>query len=232
MNRFNFLALIALISSFPDAHAIKCKSGENYVSRFDSNKQLSEEEIEGGFEHLDVLSHYEIVIDDDKYIIDKNLVLYKNLTERKNKIVQFNAQFDGDNTTISFFRHGEYHFFEIDFNDYIQGYISKIHIVDLKNKKIVSEFHKCANQNDSFILKDSALIYMCNHYCKKNKYYIFDSKKGQFIAIEKKHNCQEIASPNKKENFNILNFKIRYKKDKNGIEYKSTRLPLVDKNCK
>ena len=214
-----------------NSHALDCKT--KYVSSIDSSRPLSDPEIIEGYEYIDMTTHLEGKIDDKNYIINKNMELQEVNGKSKTKILKFDANFSGEDTVVSIFKHEGLHFFEIGMNDDMEGYLSSIYVIDLKKKKIVSHFtDRCGNHNEYFGLKNGVLTYMCEWHCKQDKYFTFNSKEGKFNKVIKKHNCKEIPKSAQFDGLTLSHFKIRYKKDKDGIEYKSSKFPLTSKNCK
>lgn len=232
MKTYNFLIFTVLILTPIYSHAFKCKPGQRLVSSINTNKVLSEEEIEGGYEYLDVVSHLEGQIEGNKYTLNKSMELFKHLGKSKKKILKIESHISGDGTEVTVFKHDKYHFFDIGQNDWMQGYSSSIYIVDLENKEVISKFHKCGNSKEFLGLKNNVLTYMCEWYCKKDEYFVFSPKEKKFINIKKKHDCNKLALLNKPAGLKSSHFKYRYKKDKNGIEYKSSRQPFNKENCK
>ena len=74
-----------------NSYAFNCNFGQ-YVSRFDSNRQLSEEEISGNYEYVDVLSHLEGKIDNELYSINSSMELKKHIGNKKSIILRFNSK--------------------------------------------------------------------------------------------------------------------------------------------
>jgi hypothetical protein len=222
---------ILSLSLITNLYAIDCKNG--YVSSIDSSRPLSDPEITEGYEYRDMTLQLEGKIDNKNYVINKNMELQEVNSKSKTTILKFSANFSGEDTVVSVFKHKGFHFFEVGMNDYMEGYLSSIYIVDLKNKKIVSHFtDRCGNHNEYLGLKKEVLTYMCGWHCKQNKYFTFDSKEGKFKKVIKKHNCKELPKTAQFDGLVQSHFKIRYMKDKNGIEYKSSKFPLTSKNCK
>jgi len=191
---------------------------QNNESKLDVSSQSSEEEIAVADEYIDVLTHMEGEIDGSNYTINTSMELYKHSGKTKTKVLTFDARGLADNTfettLVSVFKFGEYHFFEIGTFFQMEGYMAAIHVVDLKNKKVLSKFDKCANQEEFFGLQRGMLTYMCKWLCLKNKYAAFEPKEKKFITINKKHDCSKLSFSDKRVGLNQTDFKFKYKKEK------------------
>ena len=194
------------------------KNEQKNESKLDASSQLSEEEIDGADVYIDVVSHMEGEIDGTNYTINTSMELYKHSGKTKTKVIKFDARGLADNTfettSVSVFKFGDYHFFEIGTFFQMEGYMAAIHVVDLKNKKVLSKFDKCANQEEFFGLQRGILTYMCKWLCLKNKYAAFEPKEKKFITINEKHDCSKLSFNDKRVGLNQTDFKFKYKKEK------------------
>ena len=205
-----------LVSS--NSATFEFKNEQKNEIKLDASSQSSEEEIDGADEYIDVVSHMEGEIDGSNYTINTSMELYKHSDKTKTKVLQFDARGLADNTfettIVSVFKFGEYHFFEIGTFFQMEGYMAAIHVVDLKNKKVLSKFDKCANQEEFFGLQKGVLTYMCKWLCLKNKYAAFEPKEKKFITINEKHDCNKLSFNDKLVGLKQTDFKFKYKKEK------------------
>ena len=220
-----------LVSSNSDAFELK--NEQNNESKLDTSAQSSEEDLDGADEHidlisqmerdLDLVSHMEGEIDGSIYTINTSMELYKHSGETKTKVLKFNAGRLVDNdfeiSRVYVFKFGDYHFFEIGTAHFMEGYMANIHVVDLKNKEVLSTFGKCANHEEFFGLQNGVLTYMCKWNCLKYNYSIFEPKEKKFITIYKKHDCDMLSFDNKLVGLKKTDFRFKYKNEKNSVEH-------------
>lgn len=236
---------------------VEFKNEQNNEPKLDASSQLSEEEIDAFDESddsnlwleyppsyfLDILdesdnvSYIEAEIDGSIYTINPSMELYKHSGKTKTKVLQFSFGVKGSHfntfepTLVSVFKFGDYHFFEIG-TDTFEGYMGGIHVVDLKNKKVLSTFSKCMNQEAFFGLQNGVLTYTCKWRCLKNEYAAFEPKEKKFIIINEKHDCSKLSFNDKHVGLKETVFGVKYRKEKNGVVYKNSRLQSTEKNSK
>jgi len=112
----------------------------------------------------------------------------------------------------------------------MEGDLSAMFITDLSMKKIVGTFDKCSNQDEVFGIKNGKLVYTCLYRCSQKEINYFNKKTKKFEKSIDKNAC-DLLNKNSKviEKVIITNFEKRY--SKNGVSYKSQKIPLSQKNC-
>lgn len=226
------VTLAALVFFALRLNAFECPKGEP-ISRIEPIRPLIFSEIESNLERVDNLSHFEIIFNHNQYKIDRNMTLSKVDKGGILSLATFKEDFQGPESYFAMGKFKDYFIFVVGYNDYNEGLISNIYLLNSNDKGGLIQLNKCSNQKDFLGVRQERLIYTCEYQCNaKAELYQFDEKQLKFSPIQSRKQCKEILNLPSSMQITLNSFQPRRKKDKNGKEYQTSFFPLDKRNCK